>query len=77
MNMLNRMIHDIQTAVGNPAECPDPLVLAIFRNDLKAALVCLNEYGGSLNDLDQAVRYVGSRVTGNDIQKVLRKWGKI
>jgi hypothetical protein len=66
----------ITSAANHPDEFPDPLVLAIFQNDLRATISNAIEGRFSLKEIDEAIRHVGSRIPVGTVQKFVRKWGK-
>ena len=74
--MLERIERSIQLAVEDKSQCPDPIVIAIFSNDLRKTISLAFEYGMNLVDLGMAIRFVYSRVATQDINAVLKKWGK-
>ena len=75
--MSDRLITDIKKAVYSPTVMPDPIIVAMFNNDLKRTLMLCNEYGLNLYHLDQGMKYISSHVSGLEIKAVLKNWGKL
>ena len=71
------LIQAIDEAVKNPAAVPDRLVLAIFQNDLKTAIIeASHTHNIDLAGLLKASSYVSCHITGNQINAVVKKWGR-
>ncbi len=66
----------IDAAVAKPDTYPDPIALAILRNDLRKTVELATGYLSSLEEIDSAIRHVGSRISENQIKAVLKRWGK-
>lgn len=76
MNKLVAIIEQIDLSVKNPNQYPDPIVVAIMQNDLRAAISCAHDWRCTVDDLDRAIRHVDTYISGRDIQWIVRKWGK-
>ena len=74
MTSTDRLKADIDRAVSDLTECPDAVVLAIFKNDLRLAVAGAFECGYKVSDLDAGIRHAVSRVPVFKIKQVLRKW---
>lgn len=72
----NLAISAIQAAVKEPNVYPDPIVIGILQNDLTKVVCIAQQYRLTLDQVDQAIRHVKSRVTIGDVKALLKKWGK-
>jgi hypothetical protein len=73
---LNFAIEALDRAINNPNNRPEPLALAILRNDLGNAIVLALEVDLTLSKLDEARRFVSTHATGFEIAAVLKNWGR-
>lgn len=77
MTSTDHLIKDVQMAVEDLDVFPGKFVMALFRNDLRTAVQTAHQEGVNLVDIDAALRFIGSHVTGNQIKAVIRRWRKI
>ena len=74
MTSTDRLKKDMDQAVNDLSECPDTVVLAIFKNDLRLAIAGAFECGYNVADLDAGIRHASSRIPIIKIKQVLKKW---